>query len=152
MDDTSTRDFRSEFDIDFEGELPPTVDEAAIRRMRTVARIFDDSIPIPGTDFSIGVDPILGALPVAGDLVSAGFSLYIVLESARLGVSFTTLLKMLATITVDTVAGSVPVLGTIFDSVWKANEWNVKMALEDLAEPPEGEGDEDADAIEIEID
>ncbi|RDI71613.1 DUF4112 domain-containing protein [Halopelagius longus] len=152
MDDSSTRDFRSEFDIDFEGELPPTVDESAIRRMRTVARLFDDSIPVPGTDFRIGIDPVLGALPVAGDVVSAGFSLYIVLESARLGVSFTTLLKMLATITIDAVGGSVPILGSIFDSVWKANQWNLKMALEDLAEPPGGEGDEDADAIEIEID
>lgn len=150
MDDTSTRDFASEFDIDFDGELPETVDRAAIRRMRTVARLFDDAVRVPGTDFSIGIDPILGALPVAGDVVSAGFSLYIVLESARLGVSFKTLLKMLATITVDTTVGSVPVLGTIFDSFWKANQWNVKMALEDLAE--EAGGADDEEAIEIDID
>lgn len=150
MVDSPTRDFSSEFDIEFDGELPETVDKAAIRRMRTVARLFDDAIRVPGTDFRIGIDPILGVLPVAGDVVSAGFSLYIVLESARLGVSFRTLLKMIANIAIDTAAGSVPVLGTIFDSFWKANEWNMKMALEDLAE--EAGDTEDAEAIEIDID
>lgn len=150
MEDTSTRDFSSEFDIDFDGKLPETVDRAAIRRMRTVARLFDDAIRVPGTDYRIGIDPILGALPVAGDVVSAGFSLYIVLESARLGVSFSTLLKMVANVAIDATVGSVPVLGTVFDSFWKANEWNLKMALEDLAE--EAGDEDDAEAIEIDID
>nr|WP_254663365.1 DUF4112 domain-containing protein [Haladaptatus sp. W1] len=54
-------DLKDEFD--FEGELPPTLDRAAIDRMRTVARVFDDFMRVPGTDFRVGLDPILGALP-----------------------------------------------------------------------------------------
>lgn len=109
---------------DFDGELPETVDEAAIGRMRAVARLLDDGMRIPGTDFRIGLDPIVGILPGAGDTVAAVASLYIVFESARQEVSRPTLLRMLGNIAVDTVGGSVPVLGTVFDAFWKANKWN----------------------------
>ena len=126
--------FDSRFDITYDGEIPDSVDRAALDRMETVAYVFDESVEIPGLGVSIGADPILGALPVAGDVVSAAFSLYIVAESAYLGVSYTTLLGMLANITVDTVGGSIPYVGTVFDALWKANKRNVGLALRDLAE------------------
>lgn len=128
--------FESRFDVEYDGELPPSVDEAALRRMEVVAYALDDSVRIPGTNARVGIDPILGVLPVAGDLASAGISLYIVAESARLGVSYTTLLRMIGNISIDVVGGSVPYAGTLFDSFWKANRRNVAHALADLAEPP----------------
>ena len=126
--------FKSRFDIAYDGELPDSVDTTALDRMETVAYVLDESVEIPGVGVSIGADPILGALPVAGDVVSAAFSLYIVAESAYLGVSYTTLLGMLANITVDTLGGSIPYVGTVFDALWKANKRNVALALRDLAE------------------
>jgi hypothetical protein len=149
--------FDSRFDIEYDGELPDSVDTAALDRMETVAYALDESVEIPGTDYSVGVDPILGALPVAGDVVSAAFSLYIVAESAYLGVSYTTLLGMLANITVDTVGGSVPYVGSVFDAVWKANKRNVGLVLRDLAETVEdatGEdsgGDGESEAVDIPV-
>jgi hypothetical protein len=130
-----TASFESRFDAEYDGEIPPTVDETALRRMEAVAHALDESIRIPGTNASVGIDPILGIVPVAGDLISAGFSLYIVAESAYLGVSYTTLLQMIANITIDVVGGSIPYVGTLFDAFWKANKRNVEHALEELAEP-----------------
>jgi hypothetical protein len=130
-------DFESRFDVDYDGELPESVDEAALRRMETVAYVLDESVRVPGVGVRIGIDPVLGALPVAGDVVSAAFSLYIVAESAYLGVSFTTLVEMLANITIDVAGGSIPFLGTVVDAIWKANKRNVALALEDLAEAVE---------------
>ena len=129
--------FESRFDAAYDGEIPPGVDEAALHRMEAVAHALDESVRIPGTNASVGLDPILGVVPVAGDLVSGVVSLYIVAESARLGVSYATLLRMIATICVDVVGGSVPYVGTLFDSFWKANVRNVERALADLAEPLE---------------
>jgi hypothetical protein len=129
-----TRDLDAAFTDDLAVDLPPTVDEAAVRRMRFVSRLLDESVRVPGTDVEIGLDPFLGALPGAGDAVAAGLSLYIVLESARLGVSFTTLLRMLANVAVDVAVGSVPVVGVLFDALWKANVRNLELALEELAE------------------
>ncbi|WP_380674451.1 DUF4112 domain-containing protein [Salinigranum sp. GCM10025319] len=131
-------------------DLPPTVDEAAVRRMRFVTRLLDESVRVPGTEFDVGLDPLLSALPGnVGDAVGAGLSLYIVLESARLGVSYTTLLRMLANITVDVAVGSVPIVGVLFDAVWKANVRNLELALEELAEV--GDDDPDAEAVTIEV-
>jgi hypothetical protein len=130
-----TSRFESRFGAEYDGEIPPGVDEAALHRMEAVAHALDESVRIPGTNARVGLDPILGAVPVAGDLVSGAVSLYIVAESARLGVSRATLLRMIATISVDVVGGSVPYVGTLFDSFWKANVRNVERALADLAEP-----------------
>lgn len=149
-----TAHFESRFDVAYDGEIPPGVDEAALRRMEAVAHALDESVRIPGTNATVGIDPILGALPVAGDLVSTGISLYIVAESANLGVSYTTLLRMIANISIDVVGGSIPVVGTLFDSFWKANKRNVEHALEELAEPrPErsNETDDAEPAVDIPV-
>lgn len=137
-------------DFEFDDELPAGIDEGAVRRMRTVARLLDESIRVPGTSFRVGIDPILGVLPGAGDTVAAGLSLYIVMESARLGVSTATLLRMLGNIAVDTVGGSIPLLGSVFDAVWKANRRNVELAVRELATDPGPFGDAEPTQIDIE--
>lgn len=128
-------------------DVPESVDRAALERMRTVAMVLDESIEIPVIEYRIGVDPLLSMLPGIGDALSAGISLYIVIESARLGVSFTTLLGMLARITVDVAGGSIPIVGPAFDAVFKANKWNVEAALDDLF----GEEEPDEDAVTIPV-
>ncbi|WP_226007825.1 DUF4112 domain-containing protein [Natrinema salinisoli] len=129
-------------------DLPAAVDEAAIKRMHTVAHALDEGIRVPGTDFKMGLDPIVGILPGAGDTAAAVVSLYLVVESARQGVSQSTLLRMLANIGVDAVIGSVPVLGVIFDAFWKANKWNLQLALEDLADEG-GQSDSEPEVVTI---
>lgn len=130
---TPIEELADEFDADLQGDLPETLDRAAVERMRVVARLLDESVPVPGTPFRVGIDPLIGVAPVAGDLVTTALSLYIVVESARLGVSHGTLLRMLANVSLDFVGGSVPVLGTVFDAAWKANKWNVRLFLEEFA-------------------
>jgi hypothetical protein len=146
-----TRDLDAAF-ADSDVELPPTVDEAAVRRMQFVSRLLDESVRLPGTEFRVGLDPVLGVLPGAGDAVAAGLSLYIVLESARLGVAYTTLLRMLANVALDVAVGSVPVVGVLFDAVWKANVRNVELALAALADAgtDDDRGDREPVVIEIE--
>ncbi|QLK27082.1 DUF4112 domain-containing protein [Natrinema zhouii] len=143
----SADDFSSELEELIE-DLPAAVDEAAIKRMRVVAHALDEGVPIPGTNFRVGLDPIVGILPGAGDAAAAGVSLYLVVEAARMDVSQSTLLRMLANIGVDTVIGSVPVLGVIFDAFWKANKWNLKLVLEDLAET-DGQSDGGPEVVTI---
>lgn len=105
-----------------------TTDEAAaLERVRTATRLLDEAFRIPGTDFRIGLDPVLSILPVAGDAAGAVLSLYPVVEAYRLGVSNRTLLTMLSLVAVDAVIGSVPILGSVFDALWKANEWNYRL-------------------------
>lgn len=134
-------DFDTRLDVDSDGGLPNSVDEAALKRMETVAYLLDESVRVPIVGVRVGVDPILGILPVAGDVASGVLSMYIVAESAYLGVSFKTLVTMLANITIDVGGGSIPYVGTVFDAFWKANKRNVALALEELAvEEPDPPG------------
>lgn len=99
---------------------------SAVRRVRGLSRLLDEAFRIPGTDYRIGLDPILGILPGAGDAAAAAVSLYPVLEAYRFGASKRTLAKMLTLVGIDIVIGSVPLIGPGFDAVWKANKWNLK--------------------------
>ena len=111
-------------------ELPenlPRYKRKSIERVRTVSDLLDEAFRVPGTDFRIGIDPILGLLPVGGDAVSAVISLYIALEGYRMDVPRHVLARMLANVAIDTFGGSVPVLGSVFDAAWKANRKNREL-------------------------
>ena len=107
-------------------------EEAALERVRKTATLLDDAVKIPGTDIGVGLDPLLGVAPVSGDLVAGAISMYIVAEAARLGVPRETLLRMTVNVGVDVAVGSVPVVGTIIDALWQANEQNVSRIEEYL--------------------
>lgn len=122
-------------DVDMDA-LPDTVDRAAVERMRVVARLLDESFRVPWTNYRIGLDPVIGLAPVAGDVITGALSMYIVLEAARLGVSYPTLLRMIGNVSIDIAGGAVPLLGDVFDAAWKANSRNVELVLEELVISP----------------
>ncbi|EMA62643.1 hypothetical protein C470_04530 [Halorubrum distributum JCM 13561] len=113
--------------------LPESVDRAAVKRVLIVAYVLDEGVRVPVVGYRIGIDPLLGILPGAGDVLTGGVSLYIVVEAARLGVSDTTLLRMIANVSLDLLVGAVPVVGDLFDVVWKANTRNFELVIEELA-------------------
>jgi len=115
--------------------LPPK-QISKLTKLRRVSRILDNAIAIPGTKISFGLDPILGLLPGGGDTVTGGIAAYIVVEAARMGVPREILWKMVGNILIDSFAGTVPVVGDIFDLGWKANIKNIELLEKhlDLAE------------------
>ncbi|MFD3003769.1 DUF4112 domain-containing protein [Pontibacter toksunensis] len=92
-----------------------------------MARLMDNQFKFPGTNFRFGLDPILGLVPVAGDLASFAMSATIILTLARHGASGKLVVLMLINLAIDTVVGSIPILGSIFDFAFKANERNVRL-------------------------
>lgn len=113
-----------------------------LNRARSVARLLDRSFRIPGTSIRFGLDPLLGLLPVGGDVVAALGSGYILYVAWRNGAPGPLIGRMLVNVLVDTAAGSVPVLGDLFDVGWKANVRNLSMLEEWLGEeaPPRSHG------------
>jgi hypothetical protein len=106
------------------------------RRVRVLSKLLDNSIPIPGTGYKIGLDPIIGLIPGIGDLLGAVLSGYIILEAARAEVPAFTLARMLVNVGVDTLVGAVPALGDVFDAAWKSNTKNVALLERHLARAP----------------
>ncbi|MCO8246342.1 MULTISPECIES: DUF4112 domain-containing protein [unclassified Haladaptatus] len=105
----------------------PRYKRKSIERVRTVSDLLDEAFRVPGTNFRVGIDPILGLLPVGGDAASAIISLYIALEGYRLEVPRHVLARMLVNVAIDTFGGAVPVLGSVFDATWKANRKNREL-------------------------
>lgn len=112
---------------------------ASLQRLRKFSRLLDNAIPIPGTKHRIGLDPILGLLPGAGDFVGTALSAYIVIEAARLGLPKVTLGRMVFNILLEGLVGVVPVLGDLFDFAWKANIQNVALLEAHLNVPHKSE-------------
>lgn len=111
---------------------------ASLRRLRRISHLLDNAIPIPGTKYRIGLDPILGLIPGGGDLISSIFAGYVVFKSAQMGVPQETLVKMATNIVFDTVAGTVPVAGDLLDVAWKANVKNIELLDAHLGSPEPG--------------
>ncbi len=103
-----------------------------LRRIRGLVRLMDTALRIPGTRVSLGADSVLGLIPGVGDFAAAAISLVIVNEARRLGVPNDKLVKMLVNVGFDTVAGSVPVLGDVFDIFFKSNRRNLQLVLDHL--------------------
>lgn len=103
---------------------------AKIERLRNLARLLDAAVVIPGTKFRVGLDALLGLAPGVGDAITAAFGGYLVYEAARLGVPKATLLRMVSNLGIDLLAGSVPVIGDLFDAAWKANLRNADLIAE----------------------
>jgi hypothetical protein len=95
-----------------------------IDRLRRLAWLLDSSIQIPGTRFRIGLDALVGLVPLIGDFIGVAFSAVILLEAARLGVSKRILARMALNVALEGLLGVVPLAGDLFDAAWKANQRN----------------------------
>ena len=78
-------------------------------------------------DVRVGLDSIIGLIPGIGDAAAAALSLYIVAEAGRCGAPRGRILRMLANVAVDTVLGTIPIAGDLFDFGFKANRRNVDL-------------------------
>ncbi|MBR8828724.1 MAG: DUF4112 domain-containing protein [Gomphosphaeria aponina SAG 52.96 = DSM 107014] len=101
--------------------------ESQVEKLRSLTNLLDNAIAIPGTRYRLGIDPLLGLFPAAGDYITAGLSAYIVVEAAKIGVPKKTLFRMVLNIVFDALAGTVPLLGDLFDATWKANVKNMAL-------------------------
>src|SRR5262245_30246814 len=83
--------------------------------------------------FSFGLDALIGLVPGLGDVLSSLISLVIVMRAMQAGVNRAPILRMLANIGIDTVVGSIPLAGDLFDVAYKSNIKNLKIYRESLS-------------------
>lgn len=107
-----------------------------LRRLRRLVHLLDEAVRIPGTKIRVGLDPLLGLAPWAGDVVGGLLTGWVVVEAARLGTPPSVVVRMLGNLALDALFGAVPALGDLFDAGWKANVRNLEL-LEEHVERPE---------------
>lgn len=105
-----------------------------LRRLEKFSRFTDSSIGLPFTKFSIGVEAIIGLIPVIGDAAGLVMSGYVLVEAQRAGATREVKLRMLRNMGIDFVGGLIPVFGDAFDAVFKANTRNTRLLRNYLEE------------------
>lgn len=124
-------------------ETPPTEptpapradQHPAVRRARAVARLLDETFTVPGTDFKVGVDGLIGLIPVVGDALGAALSATVLAMAIREGVRPAIIARMAGNVLLELAVGAIPVLGDAFDFVFKANRRNADLLERALADP-----------------
>ena len=103
-----------------------------------LARILDDAVSIPGTRIGIGLDAILGFfLPTVGDAATGLCSLALLVLGFQMRVPRVVLLRMVFNIALDTLLGSIPLLGDVFDLFWRSNRKNLELLQRLRARDPD---------------
>ena len=95
----------------------------------------DDAFRIPIVGTRIGVDALIGLVPVVGDVASLLVGVYFLLRSLRFGMPAAAIGEMTMNLVADFAVGSIPVAGDLFDVFFKAHRRNLRVIERHLGEP-----------------
>ena len=108
---------------------------AAERRIEQVTHWLDELIGIPGTPVKVGLDPIVGLIPVVGDAVAGVVGAWVIAEAARFGIPRIVLARMVVNLVVDLAIGAIPLLGDLYDVAFRSNSRNLRLFRRHALEP-----------------
>ena len=108
-------------------------DPAAVRRrLEAMEQLLERAFVIPGLNRGVGLDSIIGLVPVVGDVMAAALGAWIVWEARNLGMSKFQLTRMAANIGIDTAVGAIPFAGDLFDFIYRSNSKNLRIVKRHL--------------------
>ncbi|MBB6190666.1 hypothetical protein FHS51_000883 [Sphingobium wenxiniae] len=108
-------------------------DPASVRRrIEAMEALLEGLFVLPGTNRRVGLDSLVGLIPVVGDFATAAMGAWIVWEARNLGMSKWQLTRMAANVGVDTLIGAIPFAGDVFDFLYKSNTKNLRIVRRHL--------------------
>jgi hypothetical protein len=127
--------------------------QQSLDRLEALAKLLDSAFLVPGTNIRMGLDGVIGLVPVVGDLISGAISSYLIWEARRLGASRWVIGRMAANTLIDTTIGASPIVGDAFDVMFRTNVKNLTLLRKHLARKglvPPGSGTViDAQAVRV---
>jgi hypothetical protein len=109
-------------------QLPIGRDPASVRRrVEAMEALLERAFVVPGTNYRVGLDALVGLVPVVGDLVTTAMGAWIVWEGRNLGMSKFQLMRMAGNVGIDAAIGAVPLVGDLFDLAFRSNTRNLKI-------------------------
>jgi hypothetical protein len=110
--------------------------EQRLKRLEAMAKLLDVAFMVPGTKIRYGVDGIVGLIPVVGDIIATGLSLWLVYEARALGAPWHITARMLGNVAFQGVVGTVPLAGDAIDVLFRANMRNARLLRRWLEKQP----------------
>ncbi|MGB3797339.1 MAG: DUF4112 domain-containing protein [Alteraurantiacibacter sp.] len=114
-------------------DMPLGNDPISIRRrIEAMEKVLERSFTVPGINRPVGLDAIIGLVPVVGDIIAMGMGAYIVWEARNLGMPKWKLMRMAGNVAFDSAVGAVPVVGDVFDFMFRSNTRNLRIVKKHL--------------------
>jgi len=110
--------------------------EQRLKRLEAAAKLLDVAFILPGTNIRYGVDGLIGLIPVVGDIIATGLSLWLVNEARALGAPWHVTARMLGNVAFQGVVGTVPIAGDAIDVLFRANMRNARLLRNWLDKQP----------------
>ena len=95
-----------------------------------VSRLLDSRFGLMGVNF--GLDSLLGLVPIAGDVTTGAAGLHALVTAWRLKLPASASVRIVWNLLFDTVLGSVPLLGDVFDIFFQSNRKNYRVVEKHL--------------------
>lgn len=109
-------------------QLPVGRDPASVRkRIEAAEKLLERAFTVPGTSYKVGLDAVVGLIPVVGDLIAAAMGSWLIWEASNLGMSKFHLARMAANVGMDTALGAIPLVGDAFDLAFRSNTRNLRI-------------------------
>ena len=109
--------------------------QLGLDRLRGLTRLMDQAFGVPGTKWRFGLDALFGLVPGLGDVAGGVIAVYALHVARQFGAPGIIQLNMLTNIALDSLIGTIPVIGDIFDFVFKAQTRNLAL-LDDWLRTP----------------
>ncbi len=114
-------------------EVPTGTDVVSVRkRIEAMEHLLERSFHVPGTKIPVGLDSVIGLVPVIGDIVTAVMGMYLVWEAKNIGLPKWKLWRMAGNVGFDSLLGAVPVAGDAFDFLYRSNTRNLRIVKKHL--------------------
>ncbi|WP_128891633.1 DUF4112 domain-containing protein [Erythrobacter sp. HKB08] len=114
-------------------ELPTGTDPVSVRkRIEAMEMLLERSFRIPGINYPIGLDALVGLVPVLGDIVTTAMGAYIVWEARNLNMPRWKIWRMIGNVGIDAALGAVPVVGDAADILFRSNTRNLRIVKKHL--------------------
>lgn len=113
--------------------VPTGTDPASVRaRVEALETLLERSFRIPGINMPVGLDAIVGLVPVLGDIVTTALGAYVVWEARNLNMPKWKLWRMGGNVAIDTVIGLIPLVGDAADLLYRSNTRNLRIIKKHL--------------------
>lgn len=98
-------------------------------RAETLAHMLDDVLRVPGTRMRMGVDPLLGLVPVIGDAIATLLGMAILVIARQLNVPWRIVARMGLNQLKNGLIGAIPFIGDAYSFNFKSNAVNTALLL-----------------------
>ncbi|MXO91198.1 DUF4112 domain-containing protein [Pontixanthobacter aquaemixtae] len=114
-------------------ELPVGTDPVSVRkRIEAMEQLLERSFRIPGINYPVGLDSIVGLVPILGDIITTAMGAYIVWEAKNLNLPRWKIWRMMGNVGFDALLGAVPVVGDAADFLFRSNTRNLRIVKKHL--------------------